>query len=70
MPRARLLSCVGKCVTCKETFNYDVVIDVDDWEVEQFCSQTCWDMYYLKEEEVGGVSYEDVDKSILETRSP
>jgi hypothetical protein len=59
MARARLLSCVGKCVTCKETFNYDVLIDVDEWEVQQFCSQTCWDMYHLNEEEVGGVSIED-----------
>ena len=36
MPRARLLSCVGKCVTCKQTFNYDVVIVIDrDWETHE-----------------------------------
>jgi hypothetical protein len=58
----------GKCMTCGELFFYDVPHNV--WDIETHCSQTCWDYYFLGENAVGGVSYEDVDKSILENRSP
>ena len=49
-------------------FLYDVPHNV--WEIETHCSQTCWDYYFLGEQEVGGVSREDVSPNILETRSP
>ena len=58
----------GTCITCKEIFFYEVLRD--SWEIEQACSQTCWDYYFLGKEEVGGVSREDVNSDILETRSP
>ena len=55
-------------MTCGELFFYDV--PRNSWEIETHCSQTCWDYYFLGDKAVGGVSYEDVNKSILETRSP
>jgi len=63
-----LIQSKGNCITCGELFFYDVPRNV--WDIETHCSQTCWDYYFLGDESVGGVSYEDVDESILETRSP
>lgn len=55
-------------MTCGELFFYDVPRNV--WDIETHCSQTCWDYYFLGDESVGGVSYEDVEPHVLETRSP
>tara|TARA_R100000734_G_C3237668_1_gene43406 strand:- start:110 stop:310 length:201 start_codon:yes stop_codon:yes gene_type:complete len=63
-----LIKSQGNCMTCGELFFYDVPHNV--WEIETHCSQTCWDYYFLGEQEVGGVSREDVSPNILETRSP
>ena len=63
-----LIKSKGNCMTCGELFFYDVPHNV--WDIETHCSQTCWDYYFLGEKSVGGVSYEDVEPEILETRSP
>ena len=63
-----LIKSKGNCMTCGEIFFYDVPHNV--WDIETHCSQTCWDYYFLGEKSVGGVSYEDVEPEILETRSP
>ena len=55
-------------MTCGELFFYDVPRSV--WDIETHCSQICWDTYFLGDKAVGGVSYEDVEPHVLETRSP